>query len=80
MGKGLVVSDDAGRPSTKELNGFHSEDFVSNSESAFDGEMRGKEVDTANMDSLSRHVARRVDEVRILVADSVLKFGSGVPC
>lgn len=70
-GKGLVVSDDAGRPSTKELNGFHSEDFVSNSESAFDGEMRGKEVDTANMDSLSRHVARRVDEVRILVADRV---------
>ena len=74
----MVVSDDAGRPSTKGLNGFHSEDFVSNSESTFDGEMRGKEVDTANMDSLSRHVARRVDEVRILVADSVLKFGSGV--
>ena len=74
----MVASDDAERPSTKELNGFHSEDFVSNSESTFDGEMRGKEVDTANMDSLSRHVARRVDEVRILVADSVLKFGSGV--
>ena len=70
-GKGLVVSDDAGRPSTKELNGFHSEDFVSNSESSFDGEMRGKEVDTANLDSLSGHVARRVDEVRILVADRV---------
>ena len=70
-GKGLVVSDDTGRPSTKDLNGFHSEDFVSNSESTFDGEMRGKEVDTGNMDSLSGHVARRVDEVRILVADRV---------
>lgn len=67
----MVASDDAERPSTKELNGFHSEDFVSNSESTFDGEMRGKEVDTGNMDSLSRHVARRVDEVRILVADRV---------
>ena len=65
------MSDDTGRPSTKELNGFHSEDLVSNSESTFDGEMRGKEVDTGNMDSLSRHVARRVDEVRILVADRV---------
>ena len=70
-GNGLVVSDVAERPSSKEWNGFHSEDFISNSESSFDGEMRGKEVDTANMDSLSRHVARRVDEVRILVADRV---------
>ena len=67
----MVVSDVAERPSYKEWNGFHNEDFISNSESNFDGEMRGKEVDTANMDSLSRHVARRVDEVRILVADRV---------
>ena len=36
-------SDDAERPSTKRLNGFNSEDFVHNSESSSDGEMRGKE-------------------------------------
>ena len=38
----------------KELNGFNSEDFARNSESSFDGEMRGKELDTAKTDSLSR--------------------------
>ena len=33
--------------------------------------MRGKEVDTANVDNLSRPVASRVDEVRMVVADRV---------
>ena len=30
--------------------------------------MRGKEVDTANIDNLSRRVASRVDEMRMVVA------------
>lgn len=55
----------------KELNGFNSEDFVCNSESSFDGEVRGKELDTANTDNLSRCVARRVDEVRVTVTRKV---------
>ena len=55
----------------KELNGFNSEDFVRNSESSFDGEVRGKELDTANTDNLSRCVARRVDEVRVTVTRKV---------
>ena len=76
----MVVSDDAGRPSTKELNGFHSEDFVSNSESTFDGEMRGKELDTANTDSLSRCVVRGVNEVRMMVTRKVFRFASGILC
>ena len=33
--------------------------------------MRGKEVDTANIDNLSRRVASRVDEMRMVVADRV---------
>ena len=55
----------------KELNGFNSEDFARNSESSFDGEMRGKELDTAKTDSLSRCVARRVGEVRMTVTRKV---------
>ena len=51
--------------------GFSIEGFVSNSESSFDGEMRGQEVDTANTVSLSRCVARWVDDARMVVADRV---------
>lgn len=73
-------SDDAERPSTKRLNGFNSEDFVHNSESSSDGEMRGKELDTANTDSLSRCVVRGVNEVRMMVTRKVFGFASGILC
>lgn len=64
---GSVLKDQA----LTELNGFNSEDFVHNSESSFDGEMRGKELDTANTDNLSRCMARRVDKVRMMVTRKV---------
>ena len=42
--------------------------------------MRGKELDTANTDSLSRCVVRGVDEVRMMVTRKVFRFASGILC
>ena len=52
----MVVSGDAERPRTKELICFSSKGFASNSESGL-----------GRMDSLSRCVLRRVNDVRRIV-------------